>query len=156
MIPWWLQISNQLNLRSTSQFRDATVQIASVHGSVLVSSQQPSAGNVEFHLGSTTNKDTSCPSRGSMHGLFQSSKVYCNIPGNCCQRLELCKCLRRGLKWCFDLFRWLWEWFSNTILKHHRLVFIRNTLVHHWAIPVTLHMSLETLMWSTPTNLTNL
>ena len=62
----------------------------------------------------------------------------------------------RLLKWCFDLFGWLWEWFSDTILKHHRLVFIRNTLVHHWTIPVTLHVSLETLMGSTPTNLTNL
>merc|ERR1712217_913190 len=45
---------------------------------------------------------------------------------------------------------------AYTLLKHDRLIFVRNAVMHNGAITVTLDMSLETLMGTTPTDATDL
>merc|ERR1719350_1203527 len=41
----------------------------------------------------------------------------------------------------------------HTTIQEHRFVFQRNTAVHHRAVPISLNVHLEALMWFTPVHL---
>ena len=60
--------------------------------------------------------------------------------------------LKRGL----DLLRGFWKSLPHTILEDHGLVVVGDTLVHHWAVAVTLHVSLEALMRTAPAHFADL
>ena len=84
--------------------------------------------------------------------------VHCST---CCQVLHFkpsstCDSSSESSHWNFDLFGWPREGLANTVFEDDRFVGVWDALVHYRAIPITLHMSLETLMRTTPSHLTNL